>query len=83
MGDACSLGRLSAAAEARGLLPLLQGGNTVEQIRDVIAVPEQIEKRLRAFVKAYPGNAHWIESSLKSEKPWRGSSRSYWPAPWR
>jgi len=48
------LGRQSARAEARALLPLHKDGNTVEEVRDLIAGPSRIEKRLRAFALANP-----------------------------
>ena len=53
-GDAYSVSRQSASAEAPGLLPLLEDGNTVEEIRELIAVPAGIEKRLREFAAAFP-----------------------------
>ena len=64
MDDACSLGRLSAAAEARGLLPLLEE-NTVEQIKDLVRVPPNIEKRLREFAAVYPEEQRMIAQVLK------------------
>jgi hypothetical protein len=62
--DACSLGCQSARAEARSLLPLVLAGSTVEAIRELIAVPLQIEHALLAFARAHSEEAHFIERSL-------------------
>jgi hypothetical protein len=49
------LGRQSSIDEARGLYLMLgQDGNTVEAIRELIAVPPLIEWVLGAFARAIP-----------------------------
>src|SRR6266851_178755 len=63
--DSFALGCQSARAEARSLLPLLLAGSTVEAIRELIAVPARTETVLRAFARAHPENAAFIEKSLK------------------
>jgi hypothetical protein len=56
----------SARAEARALLRLIgRDGNTVEAIRELIAVPARTERALRAFARAHPEEAHAIAKSLK------------------
>ena len=53
----------SRAREARALLPLLEDGGTVEEIRELIAVPPTIDRALRGFawaiqtVLSYAGGA--------------------------
>jgi hypothetical protein len=64
-GDSFALGRQSARAEARGLLPLLLSGSTVKEIRELIAVPPRTERTLRAFARAHPEEAYFIERTLK------------------
>lgn len=44
--------RTIRAREARALLPLLEDGGTVEQIRELIAVPPTIDRALRGFARA-------------------------------
>jgi hypothetical protein len=64
--DVCSLGRQSARAEAVGFYRMLgQDGNTVEAIRELIAVPPKIERVLLAFAQAHPEEARSIERTLK------------------
>jgi hypothetical protein len=46
------------------LLKLLDTGSTVEEIRDLIAVPAPIEEALRAFARAHPEEAHFIDRAL-------------------
>jgi len=43
----------SPLAEARGLYRMLAGGNTVEGLRELIAVPPKIERALRAYARKY------------------------------
>lgn len=60
------LGRQSAIAEARALCGMLQRGEeTVESLRELIAVPARIERVLRAYALENPRDARWIEASLK------------------
>jgi hypothetical protein len=60
------LGRQSAVAEARALYRMIgHGRNTVESLRDLIAVPPLVERVLLAFARAHPEEAHGIEKNLK------------------
>jgi len=60
------LGRQTARDEARALYwMLLRGMESVQELRELIAVGPKIERVLRAFADANPHEAHWIESSLK------------------
>jgi hypothetical protein len=54
----------SPSAEARLLYGIVGDENTVEELRELIAVPPKIERALQAFAKANPHEAHWIESRL-------------------
>jgi len=59
------LGAVGARAEARGLFRMLgHDGNTVEDLRELIAVPPRIERVLRAYAWAHAEDARWIEASL-------------------
>jgi len=60
-----SHGAAGARAEARGLLPLLLSGSTLEEIRELIAVPPRIERVLRAYARTNAEDAYWIEANLK------------------
>jgi len=55
----------TAWAEAGALYRMLGDENTVEELRELIAMPLKIEQRLRTFAKMNPAEAHWIESSIK------------------
>lgn len=60
------LGRQSAIAEARALYRMVgHGGNTVESLRELIAVPPKIERVLLAFAQAYPEEAYSIHRTLR------------------
>ena len=48
------LSRQSAIAEADALYRIIGDGNTVEELRELIAVPPRIEWALRAYAKAHP-----------------------------
>ena len=50
--------------EALRLLALLETGNTVDDVRRLIAVPHHIEASLRAFMVAHPEESFEIESML-------------------
>ena len=64
--DSFALGRLSARAEALGLYRMIgHGSNTVEALRELIAVPPLIERVLRTFAQAHPEEAHSIDRNLK------------------
>jgi len=64
--DSFALGRQSARAEALGLYRMFgHDGNTVEALRDLIAVPPLIEGVLLAFARARPEEAHSIDQNLK------------------
>jgi len=59
--DSFALWRRSARGEGLGLYRMLnQDGNTIEMIREMIAVPPRIEQALRAFARAHPEEAHSI-----------------------
>jgi hypothetical protein len=59
-------GRQSAIAEAHAIYRMLgHDVNTVEELRELIAVPPKIERALRAFAKAHVQDAYWIEATLK------------------
>jgi hypothetical protein len=60
-----ALGRQSALAEAHALYRMIQPECSVEELRELIAVPPHIERVLRAYAKAHAEDAHWIESCLK------------------
>lgn len=59
------LGRQSPIAEARALLPFLDDGSTVAEIRELIAVPPATERTLRAYARAHPEEQPFIERGLK------------------
>jgi hypothetical protein len=50
--------------EALRLLALLETGDTVEDVRRLIAVPHHIEASLRAFIVAHPEASSEIECML-------------------
>ena len=60
-----ALGRQSALAEAHGLYPMIQPECSVEELRELIAVPPRIERVLRAYARAHAKDAHRIEACLK------------------
>lgn len=63
------LGRQSAIDEARASYRMLGcDGNTVEGLRELIAVPPRVEWVLRAYAKAHPEEAHFIERVIKFGK---------------
>jgi hypothetical protein len=60
------LGRQSAKAEARALLPLVgKNGDTVETLRALICVQPKTERALRAFAQAHPEEAYFVDRVLK------------------
>ena len=50
--------------EALRLLALLETGNTVDDVRRLIEVPDDIEASLRAFIVAHPDESFEIEYML-------------------
>lgn len=59
----------SARGEARSLYRLIgKDGNTVAGIRELIAVPPNLENILREFARRDPAEAHWIATSLRFRK---------------
>jgi hypothetical protein len=71
MGEApisFQLGRQSALAEAHGLYRMIQPECSIEELHELIAVPPNIERVLRAYAKAHVEDAHWIAACLKSRK---------------
>src|SRR5437899_6234250 len=63
-----ALGRQSALAEAHGLYRMIQPECSVDELRELIAIPPHIERVLRAYAKAHVEDAHWIEACLKFRK---------------
>jgi hypothetical protein len=59
------LGRQSAFDEAKALYGMIGEENTVDELRELIAVPPKIEGVLLAFSRAHPEEAFSIEKSLK------------------
>jgi hypothetical protein len=59
------LGRQSPIAEAHVLYRMIGDENTVEELRELIAVPSRIEHALRAFARAHPEEAHFTDRTLK------------------
>jgi hypothetical protein len=47
---------------------MIQPECSVEELREVVAVPQPIERVLRAYAKAHVKDAHWIEVCLKFRK---------------
>lgn len=72
------IGKQSAVSEARGLYQMLSTGSTVEELRELIAVPPKIERILRGFALEDPEDAHWIEAAIRY-KPLPGSSSAWLP----
>jgi hypothetical protein len=64
----------TAWAEACALYRMLGDENTVEELRELIAMPLKIEQHLRTFARKNPAEAHWIESSIK----FRQAERLVW-----
>ena len=64
MGDLELLGHQSAVWEARALYRMLGPEHTVEELRELIAVPPKIERILRGFALEDPADSHWIEAAL-------------------
>ena len=50
--------------EAQGLIALLGKGDTADDIRQLIAVPRDVEATLRAFIQSNPEESSEIESAL-------------------
>jgi hypothetical protein len=56
----------SALAEAKVLCGLaFRGAESVQEIRELIAVAPKIERILRVYMKQTPKDAWWIERALK------------------
>jgi hypothetical protein len=55
---------MGAIIEALRLLTLLETGDTVDDIRRLIAVPREIEASLRAYIVAHPEESFEIEYML-------------------
>lgn len=55
------LGRQSAFDEARPLYRMIGEETTVEEIRELIAVPARVEAVLRAFVRVNPDDGEWLK----------------------
>jgi hypothetical protein len=56
----------SARTEACCLYRLIgQDENTIEELRELIAVPPKTERALRAFARAHAADSGWIEAALK------------------
>jgi hypothetical protein len=56
----------SPGAEARTIRTLIDNnGDTIEDLRELIEVPPEIEALLRAFARAYPEEGREIEMGLR------------------
>jgi hypothetical protein len=66
--NSLAFGRQSALAEAYGLYRMIQPECSVEEHRELIAAPPNIERVLRAYAKAHVEDAHWIEACPKFRK---------------
>ena len=55
----------SPKEEARLLLELVGNGDTVESIRELIDVPQEVKAILRAFAEAYPEEHDGVEKVLR------------------
>lgn len=55
----------TAWAEACALHRMLGDENSLEALRELIAVPPRTERLLRTFAMKNPAEAHWIESTIK------------------
>src|SRR6266576_1970099 len=74
--DSFALGRQSAREEALCLYRMLgHNGNTIEAIRELIAVPPKIERVLRAFARIQPEEPHSIDKSLRFRQTMGQSSQ--------
>jgi len=66
MDDELLVGVGSALAEAKLLHGmLLRGTESVQELRELMAVPPKIGKVLRAYMKESPEDAWWIERAIK------------------
>jgi hypothetical protein len=63
-----ALGRQFPLAEAHGLYRMIQLECSVDELRELIAVPPNIERVLRAYANAHAEDAHWIEACLELRK---------------
>jgi hypothetical protein len=56
----------SVRAEAQSLFRLLgKDGNTVESLRELIAVPQGVIRNLRQYGESDPAEAYWVTSALR------------------
>lgn len=62
--DSELLGRLNVRNEARLLYQMIGDENTVEELRELIAVPPKIEGILQAYVKSGAGKRSSIALAL-------------------
>lgn len=62
--DTC-LGRQSAIAEARALYRMVGEEHTVEELRELIAVPPKIQAVLLAYAREFPEEAYFVGRTLK------------------
>lgn len=59
------LGRQSAFNEAKALFRMIGAEHTVEELRELIAVPPKIEAVLLAYAETFPEEAYFVERVLK------------------
>lgn len=57
-------GCCSPSAKARGLYQMLGAGSTIEELRELIAVPPRIERVLGTYARMHAEDAHWIRSKV-------------------
>jgi hypothetical protein len=56
----------SARVEARNLYAVIRRGQeTVQSVRELIAIPLQVEAVLKSFAVAFPAEAWWIRRVVK------------------
>lgn len=66
MDDELLVGGQSALADAKVLYGLvLRRTESVQEIRELIAVPPKLERVLRTYMKQSPEDSWWIERSLQ------------------
>jgi hypothetical protein len=59
----------SARGEAESLYRMAQQkGNSLESVRELIAVPKETEAILREYARSDPAEAYWVEGALRFRK---------------
>jgi hypothetical protein len=55
----------AALAEARGLYRMLDTGHALEELRECIGAPPNVERMLRRYAAMNSAEARWVEKILK------------------